>query len=224
VEERVSQGEDNDSRAVERLVVHLRALGALEALPMWGRASSGYDHMGAKLADAVLQSGVRYEGFVRPRVDRIAQDYPDARTTSSFLALLRGEGAAHVLRVTYPRKLRTIMELAQFLAFRDVESTQDLSAWLQDPENGLSLRTIHGVGPKTVSFLKLLVGLDAIAVDRQILRFVHEAGVNLRDPVKVEAALSAAGRVLDMTGEQVDQLVWRAMAGRKTTRRSARSA
>jgi hypothetical protein len=216
----------DDSRDVERLVAALRELGPVQAQPAWGRASADHDHMGAKLADAVLQSGVRYEGFVRPRVVRIAQDYPDARTTSTFLALLRAEGAAHVLRVTYPRKLRTIVELAQFLADHRVESTNDLSAWLQDAENGLSLGTVHGVGPKTVNFLKLLVGLDAIAVDRQILRFVHEAGVALRDPAKVETVLTEAGRVLGMTGEQVDQLVWRAMAarGRKVSARAASSA
>jgi hypothetical protein len=163
----------DESRDVERLVACLRGLGSLEAQAPWGRASAGYDHIGAKLADAVLQSSVRYEVFVRPRVNRIAADCPTGRTTSGFLALLRSEGPTKVLNLKAGRKLRTIVELAQFLVDRRVETTTDLSSWLQAAGNPSSLMTVHGVGPKTVSFLKLLVGLDAIAVDRQILRFVE---------------------------------------------------
>src|SRR3954469_13534555 len=85
------------SHEIASLVSRLRELGKPEAQPLWGRASANYDHMGAKLADAVLQSGVRYEAFVRPRVDRIASDYPLARTTSGFLELLRAEGPERVL-------------------------------------------------------------------------------------------------------------------------------
>jgi hypothetical protein len=62
------------------------------------------------------------------------------------------------------------------------------------------------------NFLKLLVGLDAIAVDRQILRFVREAGVDLKPPDVVEAILTKAGKRLRLSGAQVDQLVWRSLA------------
>jgi len=186
----------------------------LEAKPLWGRASARYDHIGAKLADAVLQSGVGYEVFVRPRVDRIAADYPAGRTSSGFLALLRSEGPSKVLNLKTGRKLRSIVELTEFFVDRAVETPTNLRSWLQAAGNPSSLLTVHGVGPKTVSFLKLLVGLDAIAVDRQILRFVQGAGVDLKAPDLVEAILTKAGKKLGLTGAQVDQLVWRSMAAR----------
>jgi 3-methyladenine DNA glycosylase/8-oxoguanine DNA glycosylase len=153
-------------------------------------------------------------------MDRIAKGYPTGETTSGFLALLRSEGAANILNLKAGRKLRTIEELAQFLADRGVENTNDLSMWLQASGNPSSLMTVHGVGPKTVSFLKLLVGLDAIAVDRQILRFVQQASVDLKTPELVEALLTKAGRQLGLTGAQVDQLVWRSLAAhdRRTMR------
>ena len=66
----------DQSHEIASLVSRLRELGKPEAQPLWGRASANYDHMGAKLADAVLQSGIRYEAFVRARVDQIARDYP----------------------------------------------------------------------------------------------------------------------------------------------------
>ena len=54
-------------RYIKRLVARLRKLGCPKA---WGRASARYEHMGAKLAYAVLQRAVNYEVFVRKRVDR----------------------------------------------------------------------------------------------------------------------------------------------------------
>jgi hypothetical protein len=205
----------DESRDVERLVARLRELGPLEARPPWGRASARYDHMGAKLADAVLQSGVGYEVFVRPRVDRIVVDYPTGRTTSGFLLHLHSDGPTKVLNLRCGRKLRTIVELATFLINVGVETTADLRSWLQVAGHSPLLMTVHGVGPKTVSFLKLLVGLDAIAVDRQVLRFVQEASVDLKAPELVEAILTKAGKQLGLSGADVDQLVWRSMAARK---------
>jgi hypothetical protein len=41
--------------------------------------------------------------------------------------------------------------------------------------------------------LKLLVGLDAIAVDIHIFRFMIEAGHPDKDPESIEASLLAAG-------------------------------
>jgi hypothetical protein len=171
--------------------------------------------MGAKLADAVLQSGVRYEAFVRPRVDRIAADYPTGKTTSGFIALLHSDGPTKVLDLKAGRKLRTIIELAQFFMDRGVETTTDLSSWLQGVGNPSKMILVYGVGPKTDNFLKLLVGLDAIAVDRQVLRFVQEAGVDLTAPDLVEAVLIKAGKQLGLSGAQVDQLIWRSMTARK---------
>lgn len=97
-------------------------------------------------------------------------------------------------------------------------------AWLRCQRHGPLLMNAHGVGPKTVNFLKLLVGLDAIAVDRQILRFVRDAGVDLKTADLVEAILTKAGAQLGLTGAQVDQLVWRSKAaGDKRTRTKRRS-
>ena len=153
--------------------------------------------------------------FVRPRVDRIAADYPTGRTTSGFLLHLHSDGPTKVLNLRSGRKLRTIVELATFLINVGVETTADLRSWLQVAGHSPLLMTVHGVGPKTVSFLKLLVGLDAIAVDRQVLRFVQEASVDLKAPELVEAILTKAGKQLGLSGADVDQLVWRSMAARK---------
>jgi hypothetical protein len=206
----------------ELLAGHLRALGELSARPAWGRASAACDHLGAKLADAVLQSGVGYEAFVRRRVERIAAEYPAATTARGFQATLRQEGASVVLSVASGRKLRTIQELADFCVGQGIETCADLRHWLQVPGNSPKLQAVHGVGPKTINFLKLLVGLDAIAVDIHIRRFVFEAGLSEKDPERIEALLLAAGKIVRLSGSQVDELVWRSMAARTRGRKSTR--
>ncbi len=116
------------------------------------------------------------------------------------------------------------MELTEFLAEHRIETAAELREWLQVPGNPERLLDLHGVGPKTVSFLKLLVGLDAVAVDLHIRRFVEEAGVIQRDPAQIEALLVRAGREIGLSGAEVDELVWRSMAARAHRGQTTRAA
>jgi hypothetical protein len=213
-----------DVKEAELLAGRLRALGELSARPAWGRASASCEHLGAKLADAVLQSGVGYEAFVRKRVERIANDFPTGATATGFQAILERDGPAAVLGLSGGRKLRTIQELTDFCVRQGIETCGDMKRWLQEPGNAPKLLEVHGVGPKTVSFMKLLVGLDAIAVDMHIRRFVIEAGLAHKDPEQIEALLLATGEMIGLSGSQVDELVWRSMAARSRQARSSRAA
>jgi hypothetical protein len=206
---------------VARLVTALRDLGDPAARPRWGRASAGVDHMGATLADAVLQAGVHYEHVVRPRVLRILRDYPAVPTTSQWLALIRTAGPGPLLGITAGRKLRTLVELAEFFAARGIETAADLRRWLETPGHAPTLRAVHGVGPKTVSFLKLLVGLEAIAVDVHVGRFVRALGVRTTDPDEIERRLAAAGRHLGWSPAEVDALISSHLATRRGSQSTA---
>jgi hypothetical protein len=161
---------------VTKLAYFLASLGQLERRPATGRASADYDHMGAKLTDAVLQSGINYENVVRPRVDRVFRDFPSGSTTSGFRAVLQKHGAATVLDLKGGRKLRTIVELTDCLADGSIETPASLRVWLGSTENVKRLHAVYGVGPKTTSFMKLLVGLDAIAVDVHVRRALAKQG------------------------------------------------
>lgn len=149
---------------------------------------------------------------MRPRVLRVIAKYPDAVTASAFANVLESDSPAIVIGVQNARKLGTIVDLTQLLIKEKVETCSDLRAWLSVPSTAAVLDAVHGVGPKTISFLKLLVGLEAIAVDIHIRRFAAAAGVTSGTSEEIEALLIAAGRQHFLSAEQVDQLVWRAMA------------
>lgn len=109
--------------AASRLVDYIRSRGDFRIVTDIG---SPYGHMGATLTDAVLQAGVRYETVVRPRVQKLLRDHPDARTTSAFAALLRDRGAAEIL-TWKGRKLETLDQLVAFLLREQIETEPELA-------------------------------------------------------------------------------------------------
>lgn len=198
---------------VARLVAYVRTLGSPGALPPWGRASATLDHVGAKLADATLQRGINYETGVRQRVERFAARYPEAATTSGLLTLLASYGAATILDMKGGPKPATFEALAKLLAAERVESVADLQTFLSDRWRANRLRRVPGVGAKTVAFLKLIVGLDAVAVDMHILAALEAAGVPPCDPSEVETLFAQAAAELEMRMADVDALIWRHQSG-----------
>lgn len=55
---------------------------------MYTTPDDKYGHIGATIADAILQANNNYKRNVKPRTDRILAKYPSATTTSSLLTLL----------------------------------------------------------------------------------------------------------------------------------------
>ena len=56
-----------------------------------------YNHIGATVADAILQGNRRYLSFVTPRVRRILERFPMHRTTTAVLEVLRTTPTADFL-------------------------------------------------------------------------------------------------------------------------------
>lgn len=201
------------------MVQYVRDLPQPETLPSSGRASEHLDHVGAKLADAALQRGTNYENNVRHRVERIAREFPQAAIISGLVALLDERGAGAVLDLSGGPKLRTFEDLARELLKQDVEAVADLRALLSDRWRANRLRRIDGVGAKTVSFLKLLVGLDAVAVDMHILAALEAAEVAPCDPSEVESLFRLASEQLGRPMRDLDAIIWRHHSSQARERR-----
>jgi hypothetical protein len=69
----------------EKLARYVRSL---PDFVVYETIDGNYNHIGATVADAVLQANLRYKTHVKPRVNRILAQYPEAGTTSSVLRLL----------------------------------------------------------------------------------------------------------------------------------------
>jgi hypothetical protein len=163
--------------------------------------------MGAVFADAGLQAGLSYRSVVAPRVQRLLVHWPTATTTTAFSAKAGRFGLEDVLHWRHPHKLRRIFALADFFGQQGVDTIADARAWLASDDVDQQLLALPGVGPKTASYLRVLVGLPEIAVDRHIRSFAEAAGVHGHDQ-DLQAWLREAASASGMSPCQADWLVW----------------
>jgi hypothetical protein len=176
------------------------------------RAAS--DHLGAVLADAILQAGVRYRTVVRVRVERIHSRFPEAATMSGLIMLLEQHGAAEFLLWTHPVKMSRFVSLTQLLSTQNIGTTVELKLWLSRNDARKHLLGLHGIGPKTYDYLCCLVGIDCVAVDRHVRTFAHEAGVSISDYKKLQSVVCYAADLLGMARRDFDAWIWRTISER----------
>lgn len=177
-----------------------------------GTNDVSYSHMGVLIADAILQQRRRYKSFVLPRLERIANAWPEATTTSAFLKHLdRGE-FSEVAGVR-GRRPEYIRNLAVFLNDKGIESPDQLHAAFDAEDASEFLRTllrVKGVGPKTRDYLGILSGSKRFAaVDSRFQARAEEAGVSNYSSYKhLAAVVEAAAGMLQCEVGDLDKAIW----------------
>ncbi|MBQ2262456.1 MAG: hypothetical protein II336_13920 [Loktanella sp.] len=200
------------SSAVQMLVAarcvanYARELGAdlphLEIRPTYG-------HMGALVADSVLQAGLNYNSVVRPRVLAILENYPTMSNTSGLREIVELGRTSELLNWTHGEKINRFNALVLFLDNEAIDSVCDLKAYLKDADvRTTPLRSVRGVGPKTVDYLSCLVGLDTVAVDRHVRTFAKRVGVMEDDYDFLKTVFCCAADLLSVSRRSFDAWVW----------------
>lgn len=174
-------------------------------------------HVGAILADATLQAGLNYRTVVKVRVDRIVRDFPEATTLSGVFNAIASIGVADFLRWHHHTKMSRFVCLTELLRSESIDDFHQLRTWLQTPESREKLRSIHGIGPKTVDYLCGLVGLDFIAVDRHIRAFASDAGVTASDYDFLQIVVSYAADLLGVSRRHFDASIWSYVSNRRAS-------
>jgi len=175
--------------------------------------TSGYDHMGAILVDAGLQAGIKYETAVVPRVNRLLEDYPEAKTTSAFQRILMVVGAHTLLDWKGEKKVNTIVDTTLFFVTEGLETVDDLRAWLGEPENLQRLKGIKGIGDKTADYFKILTGISTSAIDRHLYTFFERAGVKVGDYDDAKLLMGETAVLLGRDERTLDYSIWKYMSG-----------
>jgi hypothetical protein len=168
-----------------------------------------YCHMGATICDTILQAGLNYRTVVAPRISQLLNRWPTARTSTAFLFNLRRYDLYSVLSWTDDEKPRRIVELAEFLVEQDLETECDVADWLSTESHVDSLRQLRGFGPKTTDYLKMMVGVSAIPVDRHVRSFLGKAGIKPKSYSDTQAIFAGAADLLALNRSSLDYAVWR---------------
>lgn len=197
--------------AAGQLVQHIQSLTDF----VYYQVDPPYGHIGATIADSVLQANNKYDTHVTPRIQRILKQWPNAKTVTAVLDLLRSIPAVTFLNWKGEDRVNRFTSILTLLKSEHVESEADLQTWLTKDSNLGKLLTINGVGPKTVDYIKIMVGLQSIAIDRRLLKFFGMAGIaiNPGDYDTARDVLKRAAGLLSVPQADLDHSIWRYMGG-----------
>ena len=195
----------------EKLALYVRSLPDFE---FYESIDGNYDHIGATVADAVLQANMRYKTHVKPRVNRILAQYPNARTTSSVLHLLKSIKATEFLSWRGEDRAERFSQVLNLFAAEGIEVESDLREWLSQVSNLPKLRSIKGIGPKTIDYFKILVGVSTSAFYRHLLKFLGLAGLSPCGYVDAQSVINATADILSVDRSHFDHSIWQFMSKR----------
>ncbi|AIV60537.1 hypothetical protein [Burkholderia pseudomallei] len=192
--------------AARRIADHAKDEGALfdEKFPR-----TTCDHLGAVLADSVLQAGLNYTTVVRPRVQAILRAHPTRNTISSLVSLIRDGKTSAFLNWRHHEKVRRFEALVAFMVDWGIEDVKDLRGRLASDEFRDAIQAVHGIGPKTVDYMACLIGIDSIAVDRHVRTFAKTVGVENADYHFLRKSFCCAADLLSLPRREFDAWLWR---------------
>ena len=196
----------------EKLASYVRSLPDFKFVAEMDR----YNHMGAIVADAVLQAHAKYKTVVKPRVDRIINQYPKADTTSSVLEILSSTDVTTFLDWNGTTKSKRFRQVIDLFKTEGVENESELKEWLSQDSNLPKLRDIIGIGPKTVDYFKILVGIPTCAIDQHLLSFLKLAGISPKDYVEAKCVINATADNLAKDRALFDHSIWRYMSEKES--------
>jgi endonuclease III len=76
-------------------------------------------------------------------------------------------------------------------------------------QNLSELQSLSGVGPKTTDYLRKLVGIDEMAVDRHLKRFVARTGAfDGDDYTEIKNILKESAFTLKVSYATLDRAIW----------------
>ncbi|MCP9001516.1 hypothetical protein NFC73_17545 [Pseudarthrobacter sp. RMG13] len=130
--------------------------------------SRGWDHIGAIIVDATLQRRQNYNETVKPRVEALVAEWPDAATTSGFRQHLDSGKLSEVIDWPSPGRLAQVEDITQVFEREGIETVVDLRDALGDPAKGSlreALAEVRHVSPKTLDYIGTLSGISTGSAD-----------------------------------------------------------
>ena len=175
-----------------------------------------YNHIGALFTDVILQAGLNYKYVVLPRVARIFRLFPDARTVSAFQKIIENHGLSYVLNWKNNIKGERFSCLMNLVITKEIDTEEEFKEFLLEKENQKLLLSLKGIGPKTLDYTLKLLCVDSIAVDRHILNFVNNAGINRCEYYEVKTIVEYAADLLQSPRMKLDSFIWLTMSSQNT--------
>ena len=156
-----------------------------------------------------LANFIQKKKFV-PVTQRSPYYHMGATITDSIL-----QAGLNYHHVVYPRVLKLITEYPDYKTTCDfiiLMQVFPLTEWLDIERNIGQLRKVDGIGPKTIDYLKILSGNQAVAIDRHLFAFLELAGICHCSYQEASLIYSKVSELLNISQYELDRKVWLYMA------------
>lgn len=167
-----------------------------------------YKHLGATIADAVLQAKMKYETHVRPRINRIKRIFPNADTLSGLKSALSERTTTSFLDWRGVDRAKRFDDIVSLFSSEGIETEDDLRQWLTDERNLFKLSMIRGIGPKTLDYFKILTGIQTCAIDRRLLAFLSQGGIEVSSYDEAKEVINLAADIMEVRRAYFDHSIW----------------
>jgi hypothetical protein len=175
-----------------------------------------YHHLGATIADAILQANMRYETHVRPRIIRIMRMFPEAATLSRLKKILMERTASDFLDWSGMDRVNRFQGIVDLFSSENIETEDNLRDWLMNDRNLLKLAMIQGVGPKTIDNFKILSGIQTCAIDRRLLNLLKQAGIEVSGYDEAKGIINLTADVLGVQRAPRDHSIWECLGKQRS--------
>jgi hypothetical protein len=182
-----------------------------------------YDHLGATIADAVLQANMRYETHVRPRITRIRKMFPAAATMSGLKTTLTERTSVDFLDTRGLDRAERFESIVALFSSEDIETEDDLRTWLMHEKNIAKLANIKGIGPKTLDYFKILTSIQTCAIDRRLLDFLKLADIEVSNYDEAKSVVNLAADLMGVGRVVFDYSIWEYIGRERPTHAAKRT-
>jgi hypothetical protein len=189
----------------ENLVKFIRGLSAFSIVT---EIDGNYQHLGATIADAVLQANMRYETHVRPRINRIRKSFPSAATMTGLKSILAEKTTTKFLEWRGMDRVKRFDDIVDLFSSESIETEDDLRQWLMNERNLIKLARIKGIGPKTLDYFKILTGIETCAIDRRLLDFLSQGGIEVSSYDEAKEVINLAADIMEVRRAYFDHSIW----------------
>jgi hypothetical protein len=126
--------------------------------------------------------------------------------------LIKNNGIEDFLMWTHHAKIKRFTSVVDLLSEHGIMDTNSFRSYLSRPSFTDELRSIYGIGPKTLDYFCTLVGVDQIAVDRHVRSFARQAGVGVAGYEDLRLVFCCAADLLGVARRDFDAWVWSTMS------------
>jgi thermostable 8-oxoguanine DNA glycosylase len=93
-----------------------------------------------------------------------------------------------------------------------IEDEDNLAIWLNQEKNIDCLFKYKGIGLKTIDYLKLLSGNQAIAIDRHLFKFLEKSGITVQSYYEASQIYNKTADILGLSKYELDKKIWSYMS------------